>query len=222
MCRTSLIGGCLGAAGWLAATVHAGGWAVITLDTVPDRLVAGVPTSISFMVRQHGAHPVDGLSPVVEATSGARLVKANALPAGRTGQYAATLTLDRPGEWTIKVHSGFGASRLTLLPLAVVAPGEHPAPPSPVERGRRLFAGKGCATCHRSDLRTDTTQAYVGPDLVPGKYQADYLARALANPAVIVPRPDSPFRMPNLGLTAAEIDPLVAYLTAPVATAATR
>jgi mono/diheme cytochrome c family protein len=222
MFRTSLIGGCLGAAGLLGATLHAGGWALVTLDTVPDLLVAGTPTSISFMVRQHGIHPVDGLSPVVEATSGTRLIKADAVPTGRTGQYSASLTLDRPGDWTIGVRSGFGTSRLTLLPLAVVAPGEHPVAPSPVERGRLLFVGKGCVTCHRNDLRTDTTQAYVGPDLVPGKYQAEYLARALANPAIIAPRPDSAFRMPNLGLSAAEIESLVAYLNSPVSTTAVR
>ena len=222
MLRTSLIGGCLSAAGLLAATVHAGGWALVTLETVPHRLEAGTPASISFLVRQHGIHPMDGLNPVIEAASGTRLIKADAVPTGKTGQYSASLKLDRPGDWTITVRSGFGASRLTLLPLTVVAPGERPAAPSPVERGRQLFVGKGCVTCHRNDLRTDSTQAYVGPDLVPGKYRAEYLARALANPAIIAPRADSAFRMPNLGLTAAEIEPLVAYLNAPASTAAAR
>ena len=38
--------------------VHAGGWAVITVDDLPDSVEAAKPIPLSFMVRQHGMTPL--------------------------------------------------------------------------------------------------------------------------------------------------------------------
>ena len=47
-----------------------GGWAVITVDDFPETVTVTQPTTLSFMVRQHGVTPLDRLSPRVTATDG--------------------------------------------------------------------------------------------------------------------------------------------------------
>jgi hypothetical protein len=130
-----------------------------------------------------------------------------------TGRYAGTLTLD-PGEWTITVHSGFGRSRLSMLPIAVVPSGAPaPARPSPAERGRRLFVAKGCVTCH-VHREAPAGEAYVGPvgpELTDRRYGLEYLARFLADPGA-QERASEERRMPNLGLDSAETAALVAFI----------
>ena len=226
MVRRSLIGMFIGAVALVAPAVHAGGWAVVTLDTLPDTFTAGVPVQMSFMVRQHGVTPLEGLSPTVEATSNGRTVRFAALPAGTVGRYAATVTLPHPGDWRLTVHSGFITSRLTLLPVTVIAartdgPASGPAL-SAADRGRQLFVAKGCVTCHQNGLRTGSTETNMAGSLIAGKYRPEYLSRALADPASLIPRTGSSFRMPNLGLAPAEIASLVAFINSPASTAAAR
>ena len=49
---------------------HAGGWAVITVQDLPDYVEAGKRVDLSYMVRQHGQTPLDQLRGNIEATSG--------------------------------------------------------------------------------------------------------------------------------------------------------
>ena len=181
-----------------------GGWAVVTVEDLPDYVVAGKPLTLTFTVRQHGRTPLSGLSPRVEATSAGVEAKAEAVARGPVGQYQATLTLPQPGSWVITVHSGFGASKATLLPLPAVAPGSQPALLSEPERGARLFAAKGCVTCH--------VQIAVGPDLKDKRFDPEFLRRFLADPSLLPAAPGQSFGMPNLNLKPAEIASLVAYL----------
>jgi cytochrome c2 len=81
-----------------------------------------------------------------------------------------------------------------------------------IEHGQALFRNKGCVTCHlnaRVPGRTGLLQ--VGPDLSYYKGDPEFLRTWLADPRSV--RPDTP--MPNLGLTSAEIEDLIAFLTAP-------
>jgi cytochrome c551/c552 len=111
--------------------------------------------------------------------------------------------------------------KLTLLPLRVVESGSQPQTVmSAAERGRALFVAKGCVTCHQNNLKTSNQEMNVGPALLPQKYQPDYLARMLADPASLIPpRPESPVRMPNLHLEQQEIASLVAFINTGVVTA---
>lgn len=43
-----------------------GGWATVTVEDLPDHVVAGRPVQLEFTVRQHGVEPVRGLEPEVE------------------------------------------------------------------------------------------------------------------------------------------------------------
>jgi cytochrome c2 len=189
-----------------------GGWAAITVEDLPDHLVAQRPVSLTFTVRQHGVRPLTGLEPRVEATSG-RLTAAAAARAGaEAGQYTAALVLADTGDWAITIHSGFGNSSTTLLPIRAIAP-DAPAPPplAEAERGRRLFVAKGCITCHlHRDL--STTSIGIGPELTARRFPPEYLARFLANPPAVYAAPAGALQMPNLHLKPSEIAALIAFL----------
>jgi mono/diheme cytochrome c family protein len=197
----------------LPAIAHyAGGWAVITVDDVPDYVVAKEPVRLSYTVRQHGVTLLDGLTTgQVTARSGDLEVRAAPTSLGEKGRYAATLTLPRTGDWTITIQSGFMNSRTTLLPLTAVATRTAPLPRlAEAERGRRLFVAKGCVTCHvRGELGGEMN---VGPALTGRRYPADYLAKFLADPPIASPRQAGSLGMPNLQLKQPEIAALVAFI----------
>jgi mono/diheme cytochrome c family protein len=192
-----------------------GGWAVVTLDELPEYMVVGQPVTFAFMVRQHGHAPLYDLQPRLEARSGRRRVEVKAARAGQTGHYAATLALPAAGEWSITIHSGFGSSRLSLLPMRAVASRSSAPSMTPDERGLRLFVAKGCVTCHVHDAVTMEHQTVaVGPALTGRRFPPEYLARFLADPSIGPAARTSATPMPNLGLAPREIAALVAFVNA--------
>ena len=203
-------------AGLPTTSRHFGGWAVVTVDDLPDYVVAGQPVRLSFVVRQHGMTPLAGLQPSVEAKFGDANVSVSAIPDTGAGRYVATLNLPRPGDWTVTIHSGFRVSETTLPPLRTVnASTSAPRVLSDVERGRRLFIAKGCFMCHVNTEVTSAPSVRVGPDLTGRRYPAEQLAEFLAHPESVqltqLPR-TGPFRMPTLGLKEREIASLVAMI----------
>jgi mono/diheme cytochrome c family protein len=192
-----------------------GGWAVTIVDDLPDYAVVGKPMTLTFTVRQHGFRRVEGLKPRVEALGGRQLRTYAASGGSTSGRYTTTITLPRAGDWIITIHSGFGNSRATLMPLKAIAPGS-PAPPSlgEAERGRRLFAAKGCFTCH--------VEVRAGPDLHGRRYTKEYVSQVLADPGRVFAGRQGGLQMPNLNLRPREIAALAAYLTAEKGVAATR
>jgi mono/diheme cytochrome c family protein len=183
---------------------HAGGWAVITVQDLPDYVEAGKRVDLSYTVRQHGRTRLDQLRGNIEATSGRLTATGMVVPGAQPGSYTASITLPSAGDWSITIRSGFGRSDVTLLPLAAV---EHGAaltrPVTDPERGRRLFVSKGCVTCHE--------QIEVGPKLGGRRFDVADISGFLANP------PSTPSRggsspMPNLGLQQREIASLVSFL----------
>jgi mono/diheme cytochrome c family protein len=191
----------------------AGGWAVITVDDLPDYVVAGKPTTLTFRVRQHGHELLSGLNARVEARAGSLETQVEATPGRERGQYTATLTLPRAAEWTITIHSGFRGSELSLLPLQVIEGGTSATPALPeAERGRRLFVAKGCVTCHLHGEAKTTGQTPWAPELTGRRFPADYLRQFLANPAMRASDGGRPAQMPNLNLKQPEIAALVAFI----------
>jgi cytochrome c2 len=186
-----------------------GGWAAITVDDLPDYGVVRQPLNLTFTVRQHGVTRLSNLEPRVEARGSRGTTAAVAVPGSEAGQYTARLVPPQAGEWTITIHSGFGHSRVTLLPIAVIEPGAQPPMALPAsERGRRLFVAKGCVTCHlHRDVSGSGTVA-VGPELTSRRLAPEYLQRFLADPASL----SSSNRMPSLNLKQPEIAALVAFL----------
>jgi cytochrome c2 len=84
---------------------------------------------------------------------------------------------------------------------------------SQVEVGKQLFVAKGCTTCHvHADITRATDSFYVdvGPNLTTyTKASPEFLQMWLKDPASIKPETV----MPDLKLSKAEIDALVAFLT---------
>jgi cytochrome c2 len=87
------------------------------------------------------------------------------------------------------------------------------APLSEPERGRRMFAAKGCVSCHvHRSVGITGEAANFGPELTNRRFSASYLTRFLADPSIKPPTNGK--RMPDLGLREKDIEPLVAFLNA--------
>src|ERR1043165_6001099 len=191
-----------------------GGWATITVEEVPDFVQAGTALPLTFMVRQHGVTPLQGLHPVIEARAGTLTARADAEAGRQTGRYSGSIVLPEPGDWVITIQSGFGNSKLALLPIRVTPTAAAAPPPLPEsERGRRTFVSKGCVGCHtRGDVDVGAGAA-IAPVLTGKRYAAEWLRRFLADPAANATHSGT-FRMPNLGLRPAEIGAPVEFLNA--------
>jgi mono/diheme cytochrome c family protein len=201
-------------------TARAGGWAVITVADLPEQIVAGEPTTFGFAVRQHGTNLLTGLQGRVSARSGSRSVTGTVTPKDG-GLYAAVLTLPEPGEWVIRIDSGFLNSAITLLPMKAVARATPHVPVALRQRGRQLFVAKGCQTCHVHRDVQSQLHVPVGSDLSDKRYPDGLLEKLLADPSM-VPRSSTYglFTMPDLQLQQAEIAALVAFINAPRTAAA--
>ncbi len=120
----------------VSSPVWAGGWAVTTLDHLPEQIVADEAVTVGFVVRQHGREPVGGLAPVVGAThraSGENLTVSAV--EDRPAHYSASLTFPTEGEWDWWID-GFGIEQpmpaLTVLSAANTPPQEGAASALPL------------------------------------------------------------------------------------------
>lgn len=105
-----------------ALPVWAGGWAVVTLDQLPDQVVAGQPLTVGFTIRQHGHTPISDLKPSVRFQKAGEIGDdfVFATPDG-SGHYTATFTLPSKGEWNWAIETGFFPERQPMPSLSVVA-----------------------------------------------------------------------------------------------------
>ncbi len=99
----------------------------------------------------------------------------------------------------------------TTQQAALPGPAATPTPDTAAmaQRGRALFLDKGCATCHlngRAEAATFSVQQ--GPVLSNYRGDPDFLRRWLADPQAVRPAA----QMPDLELSSAEIEDLVAFL----------
>ena len=195
----------------VVAAVQAGGWATTTIRDLPEYAVAGKPLRLTFMVRVHGATPLAGLMPPIEASSGTETVTMLAAATRKTGEYSASLVLPRPGIWTVEIDG-----RLALPALTVIAPGAPP-PPSlpPAVFGQRLFVAKGCIDCHvNHGVSGVKNVGGIGPDLTGRRFPETYLTQVLTDPARMFSRDAEKegWGMPKLELKKSEIAALAAFM----------
>ena len=104
-----------------------------------------------------------------------------------------------------------GQASTTTMPVGLAA--AKAAPVDQVAWGKALFSAKGCVMCHaHAAIKTQAGPYSFGdaqpPNLSQNKYGADYLRMWLNDPAAVKPGTV----MPKLGLKAAEIEALIAFL----------
>jgi cytochrome c551/c552 len=118
----------------LVFPTFAGGWAVVTLDRLPDQVVAGESISVGFVVRQHGVSPLGGLRPTVTLQKEGDMLSTviDASQQGQEGHYTAALTFPSAGVWNWSVQSDFYPETqpmpaLTVVTRAAAVPVKAPA-----------------------------------------------------------------------------------------------
>jgi cytochrome c2 len=134
----------------------------------------------------------------------------------------AALRTRRP--WAVALTAGAalvaGLGFVLLPPAPAASKTRDPgAPLTAAEHGQALFLAKGCAMCHahtavaeaRRKTIGDFNSITTGPDLSQFSATPEYLRLWLANPAGVKPKTE----MPTLGLSAADIESLIAFLNAP-------
>ncbi len=108
----------------------AGGWAVVTLDGVPQTPHAGQVLSLGFMVRQHGITPIDApygqgavLTPVLTArnTDTGESLTVDARKEGAIGHFVVDVAFPSAGTWSWTITPAPFAGT-TLEPLTVAPP----------------------------------------------------------------------------------------------------
>ncbi len=111
-----------------AAAALAGGWVVVTLESLPGQIYAGQPAAFSFMVRQHGRTPIHNVEPKLTATNTetGQQIEVKAEPMKELGRFMVTVDFPSEGawEWSIQVPS-FNHTA-TFAPLTVL-PAAEPA-----------------------------------------------------------------------------------------------
>ncbi|MBK9715488.1 MAG: hypothetical protein IPO81_30025 [Kouleothrix sp.] len=123
----------------LAAPALAGGWAIVTLDTLPREARAGETLHLGFMVRQHGKTPINDVSPYLLATKQGttQAVRADARQEGAVGHFVVDVSFPSDGVWEWEIapepFEGTKMAPLTVLPAAVAQQPAAPAPVAPPE-----------------------------------------------------------------------------------------
>jgi hypothetical protein len=85
---------------WVASAALAGGFAVTTLDPLPQAIQAGQTYQIGYMVRQHGVTPFVGGHPAVRISRSGEELRFVGAPEGAPGHYVSTVTFPSAGAWT--------------------------------------------------------------------------------------------------------------------------
>lgn len=207
------------------APVAAGGWGVTTIDDMPQTLVAGEPITLTFSVRQHGVHLMEGLAPTFVFSNGKDHLEVTAAPQGKNkGQYTLQVKLPTAGEWRWEMTS-FPSQ--AMAPLTVIDKSQRlralrlarlsiNTTPGQIALGKALFLSKGCYICHmhaevyKSGQFQNSYPFGSAPNLTQRGLSAEYLQIWLKDPAAVKPQTT----MPNLKLKGSEIRALAAFLTA--------
>ena len=126
-----------------AGVAHAGGWASVAVDRLPDDTSAGVPVNVKMKVLQHGVTPLDGLVPSVRIENDEGVVQTfKAKPTGEPGGYVAAVTFPSDGRWRWRIFDGFTdavphipppvdigpATGAVAIPLGTAVPDENTFP----------------------------------------------------------------------------------------------
>ena len=126
-CLIGLAFACVGLALVGVSSAFAGGWAVTTLDPLPNELRAGQTYAIGYMIRQHGQTPFASAQTAIEIRSSRSQApqRFRAVPDGPPGHYVAQVTFPTAGEWQWDVDQTPFAPQ-ALGTITVLAPASEP------------------------------------------------------------------------------------------------
>ena len=162
MSRRSILGFMLIVAALLALTAPAlaGGWAVVTLDTLPSEMRAGETMRVGFTIRQHGQNPVNtdwdnrplhpyltatkrdaGTASLLDGLLGVRVAHAGSSQKGETirvdarqegpvGHFVADVVFPSDGAWEWAINAPPFEIAQEFEPLTVLPAVARPAEPS--------------------------------------------------------------------------------------------
>lgn len=106
----------------LVVPAWAGGWAVVTVESLPGEVRAGENVHVEFSVRQHGRELTNQVAPVLRAhnpgTGETFLVEAAALK--QKGYFAVDVIFPTEGTWNWSIDPVLLGGKLDLLPLTVL------------------------------------------------------------------------------------------------------
>lgn len=104
-----------------AAPLWAGGWVVVTLDTLPRDVQAGEPVMIGFTVRQHGVTLINVNGPLLSArhVESGETIELTATQDKPLGHYRAQVTFPTAGLWTWQIEPRPFTTVATMPPLTV-------------------------------------------------------------------------------------------------------
>lgn len=102
----------------VAGVAQAGGRAHVSILTTPKQVVAGKTFEVAFSVRPEFPMAKDRkIEPIVRATCGDQTITVAAVPLKHQGEFKASLTVPREGDWTISVDSRYCETRMQPLIL---------------------------------------------------------------------------------------------------------
>ena len=180
----------------LALPALGGGWAVITLDTLPGEIRAGEAFDVSFTVRQHGVTPMADLDPTVSLRNAQTAGKFTFRPEpGKDiGRYYATITLPAEGEWSWSIQA-FSMDQamppLTVLPAAATQqPVNQPLNLTPFVLLGILLLGMLSALLAFHRKRARWGYALIAVSLVVGAFAAITMTGQTSQPALAAGKGD--------------------------------
>lgn len=192
-------------------------WSIqaFTMDQSMPTLHVAAPT-----VNAEGQPVVRSEPVVVPVVSLLNVVRLSALGVGVAGLALIFRRRTRLAVGLVLVSLLVGVGSLAAAPVVPEAEAQSPSSLevaskvssiSPVELGERLFVAKGCIACH-SNSKVANSHGYmttdVGPNLTKFSASPEALRLRLKDPASV----NSATQMPNLNLSEAEIEALIAFI----------
>jgi hypothetical protein len=94
----------------VSSAASAGGWATVSLESLPVGVSSGETWDAQITILRHGVTPTDGAAPSVTVRKGSDTETFKAEPTGKTGRYEAPVVFPEAGQWMLEIDNGLVAT----------------------------------------------------------------------------------------------------------------